>query len=82
MFRIRREAELQKQKEYGLIDVGKFIMSIFVVAIHTHPMAEMENNHIKSLLGVFLDCAVPFFFMASGFFIERKRRGEGYLFGG
>lgn len=70
---------MQDQKEYGVVDVGKFIMAIFVVAIHTRPMVEMENNYIKSLLSVFLDCAVPFFFITSGYFIELKRREGGDL---
>ena len=66
---------MQNNREYYMVDVGKFIMSIFVVAIHTRPTVDMQNNCIKSLMNVFMDCAVPFFFLASGFFVELKRSG-------
>ena len=47
-------------------------MAIFVVAIHTEPETICNNEYIIRLLRSCYNLAVPFFFMASGFFLFRK----------
>lgn len=58
--------------QYAAIDLVKFIMSICVVAIHTGPLTNCENRVITQLYNSFVIYAVPFFFIASGFFLGRK----------
>lgn len=53
-------------------DLVKFIMSIFVVAIHSH---FMQENTVADMLisDVFGRIAVPFFFIAAAFFLFRHK---------
>ncbi len=57
-------------KSSNFADLIKFIMSIFVVAIHAH---FMKGNEIADMLisDVFGRIAVPFFFTAAAFFLFR-----------
>jgi len=55
------------KKRYVWIDIWKYIFSISVVAIHTQPLIGYENTTIYRPYYVFINCAVPFFFLASGF---------------
>lgn len=53
------------------IDILKFIMAIFVVAIHTHPFENVPppfSDFFNSLLNI----AVPYFFIASGYLLFLK----------
>lgn len=68
---------MRDQYEYGFVDIGKLIMAVSVVAIHTQPLHGMSDSFLTSLLGVFINCAVPFFFMSSGFFVELKKSRGG-----
>lgn len=58
--------------KYNGIDIIKFIMSICVVAIHTEPIINCNNSIIQALYQSIVRMAVPFFFIASGFFIGKK----------
>ena len=49
------------------IDICKFLMAIFVIAIHTHPVAQEGTGYYFYQGTVAL--AVPFFFIASGFML-------------
>lgn len=53
---------------YNAIDIAKFVMALLVVAIHTHPENEIENKLILDIINCIYSIAVPFFFVASGFF--------------
>lgn len=52
-------------KRIDSLDYCKFLMAIFVVAIHTFPLENSERNFL-------LRTAVPFFFTISGYFYFRK----------
>lgn len=54
------------------VDLVKFIMAIFVVAIHTHPYTCIENANLSFFIQKLISLSVPFFFVASGFFLWRK----------
>ncbi|WP_223577734.1 acyltransferase family protein [Sphingobacterium sp. GVS05A] len=56
----------------GGLDIGKFIMSIVVVAIHTQPLAGKISGISLALYNFFIALAVPFFFVASGYLLSRK----------
>lgn len=60
------------EKQYNGIDVCKLVMAILVVAIHTNPMVACENGTILSVYNSLVSLAVPFFFIASGFFLGKK----------
>lgn len=63
--------EIQRKNLYS-IDIAKFIFSIFVVGIHTHPFksfGEIANQFTSEMLFRF---AVPFFFVSSGYFLFSK----------
>lgn len=59
-------------KHIPSVDLVKFMMAIFVVAIHTHPYTCIENTYLSFFISKLISLAVPFFFVASGFFLWRK----------
>lgn len=65
------------KEEYGFVDVSKLILSVCVVAIHTQPLFGMTSCYPTKLFEFFISCAVPFFFLTSGYFIELKNVGGG-----
>lgn len=54
-------------KNYALIDIFKFIFAIVVIFIHT-----CSGRYHNELITILIDMAVPFFFVASGFFLNKK----------
>lgn len=60
------------KSRYNGIDLGKLIMAICVVALHTHPLENMQNTIILAIYNAFTSLAVPFFFIASGFLMSDK----------
>ena len=61
---------------YNAVDLAKFICAIMIVAIHIAPFG-LNDSLICTLLNYgiqqcFARIAVPFFFVASGFFLYRK----------
>ncbi len=65
-----------EKKNYNSIDIMKFIMAIFVVSIHTEPLTGVKSPVLYTLWDCVVRCAVPFFFIASGFFIGKKMCGD------
>ncbi len=57
------------KKNYALIDIFKFTFAIVVVFIHT--CSERYQNGLTTIL---TSMAVPYFFVASGFFLNKKLR--------
>ncbi len=55
------------KKNYALIDIFKFIFAIVVIFIHT-----CSGRYHNELIMILIDMAVPFFFVASGFFLNKK----------
>ena len=47
-------------------------MAILVIGIHTHPLEYVENEIFKLGFSLLSSCAVPFFFMTTGYLLMRK----------
>lgn len=58
--------------KYNSIDLGKFIMAICVIALHTYPIQGVHNRAVIEIYSNFLSCAVPFFFLSAGFLLAEK----------
>lgn len=61
-----------KTKNIVGIDIFKLIMAIFVVAIHTHPFESIHNPVFLQIYNIVISTAVPYFFIASGYFLFLK----------
>lgn len=59
-------------RDYKGIDVIKFIMALFVVVYHTHPLYQISDLLNFLTTEVIGRLAVPFFFAASGFLLEKR----------
>lgn len=59
-------------KTYSNIDLFKFIAAIFVVAIHTDPLANCKGEFFYYPLNMIFLTAVPFFFLSTGFLLGKK----------
>lgn len=67
------------QTEYKGLDLVKFIMALLIVVLHTHPfdgISDVLNFTTADVLG---RVAVPFFFAATGFLMERKLKNSGNM---
>lgn len=51
------------------IDLCKLIMAVVVVAIHTEPLVNCDNEVVLMIYNQFIQFAVPFFFIATGYFL-------------
>lgn len=60
------------QKQFHAIDICKLLMAICVVAIHTCPLYFCEIGIVNSIYDSFVNMAVPFFFLSSGFLLAQK----------
>lgn len=58
--------------QYKGIDVLKFIMALFVVVLHTHPLYKINDALNFLTADVMARTAVPFFFAATGFLLQKK----------
>ena len=63
---------LQSRAECASIDLCKFFMAIVVIAIHVHPFEGYSRTTLLDMYGLLCGCAVPFFFMCTGYFIAQK----------
>lgn len=59
-------------KNYNSIDLCKIFMAVCVIAMHTKPLHNSSNNIILSIYDSAVNCAVPFFFLASGYLLSIK----------
>ena len=55
--------------KYNSIDLGKFVMALCVIAIHTYPLANCTNPVVLVIYDSFVEAAVPFFFLATGYLL-------------
>ena len=60
----------------NVFDLVKFIMAIFVVGIHTHPLENVQSPIVQSIFDTAFSLAVPFFFLCSGYLLARKMQGD------
>lgn len=64
---------MNKEKtNYNFINVLKFIFSIFVIASHTKFASNINNEYIRTLVSLLINCAVPFFFLCNGYSLAEK----------
>ena len=66
-----REAPARTGRYNGL-DLVKFIMAFFVIAIHTHPLKNCQDERILTFFSNLFNLAVPWFFLTSGFLLALK----------
>ncbi len=60
------------KKQYYCVDLLKFLLAYLVVAIHIEPLASFGSLPNYALTHYLCRIAVPFYFMASGFFLYGK----------
>lgn len=58
------------RQRYDALDICKFVMAFVVIAIHTNPFVNCTNTEVIRVVITIEDLAVPFFFIASGFFLK------------
>lgn len=64
--------EIYQKKKFYAIDVAKFVFSFAIISLH-YPASWFTQNPILNLLNSwFARLAVPFFFIASGYFLFKK----------
>ena len=73
MLSVREESCI---RYYHLLDVVMFFMAVVVVAIHTQPLIDCSNLVLRQVFDLISHCAVPFFFLRSGFFLQQKIVGK------
>ena len=59
-------------RKYNAIDLWKFIMAFFVVALHVNPLEGCTITVVNRMYDCFAAMAVPFFFLAAGFLLAKK----------
>lgn len=67
-----KEFKVNMKKQYNGIDIIKFFMAICVVMIHLTPFGSLGSNVDFAFDQILTRAAVPFFFVASGFFLKMK----------
>lgn len=63
---------MMEKKEYAGIDYFRMIAAFLVIANHTSPLTDIGGTADFILTRIIARVAVPFFFMASGFFLYSK----------
>ena len=61
-----------RQTSYTGVDVFKFFFAICIVALHTHALDFLPHMANYMITKVVFRAAVPYFFVASGFFLGNK----------
>ena len=64
------------KKNYSLIDIVKLFFAIGIVCIHSEVFENTSSLLLWVLQHAVFKIAVPFFFVASGFFLEKKLLGK------
>ena len=62
------------KKEYKIVDILKIIFAILVVLVHTIPNIVVTDKKILQFTSLILRLPVPYFFLASGFFVGLKMK--------
>jgi hypothetical protein len=64
--------KIDTKEELCTIDLFRLLMAILVVTIHTKPFSFIHSIIIDKLMYVLTSVAVPYFFIASGYFLFRR----------
>ena len=59
-------------KHYNIIDAMKLVMAFFIVMGHTNPLTDVSPEADYFVVQYMIRVAVPFFFVAAGFFLFGK----------
>lgn len=70
---------MTSKTSYGAVDYFRIIAAVLVIMIHTRPLATYTEYGDFLLTGIIARLAVPFFFMAAGFFLFCKSDETGNL---
>lgn len=62
---------MRNEESYKGVDVFKFAMAVFIIVLHTHPFYGV-NQRLNFMADVLCRVAVPYFFAATGFLLEKK----------
>ena len=65
--------DIKRGQQLYSIDFTKFIMAIFVIAIHTHPLEPVTNKFILNFYNELVGLAVPFFFITNGYLLFKNK---------
>ncbi len=68
----------QSKNRYALIDIFKFFAAFLVAAIHLEPFTSLDVRFDWLFTNYICRIAVPFFFMAAGFFCFRKTSADNF----
>ncbi len=64
--------EGRAKKSYNCLDLAKFVCAFLIIAIHVPPLSDISPAANEALVFVAARLAVPFYFIASGYFLFRK----------
>ncbi len=67
---------MKKKTAYAGIDRFRIIAALLVITIHTSPLTSVDDTADFVLTRILARVAVPFFFMASGFFLFSRRDSD------
>ncbi len=62
-----------KQKTLPMLDVARIAAALLVITIHTSPLSDVAPNADFFLTRVLARLAVPYFFMLTGYFLEKGK---------
>ena len=66
-----------KHKNYDTVDLFKYICAILVVVVHVNPFIELGEFYNFIAINVLGRIAVPFFFIANGYFFAKSYKANG-----
>lgn len=66
-----------EHKNYNMIDLIKYICAILVIVVHVNPFLEMGEVYNFVAINIFGRIAVPFFFIANGYFFAKSYQKKG-----
>lgn len=69
------QGNIENIKDYRGIDIAKLVMSFAVIAIHAPEFLWPNERTYPCLIDWFIRLAVPFFFISSGFLVQKKLDG-------
>lgn len=67
-------SDVARNKRFPLVDLVKFFCSFLVIAIHVNPFTDINLYLDYGIKNYLARLAVPFFFVAGGYFCFRKTK--------